>query len=127
MKVLITGGYGFIGSHVADRFYKEGYEVYIIDDFSAGRRERVACKHKGFTLSVEDSACEEVFRSFTFDIVVHLAAQANVQTSVVTPKKDAQSNVLGLVNMLSLAERYKVGKFLFASTTAIYGSQGIHH
>lgn len=123
MKVLITGGYGFIGSHVADRFYKEGYEVYIIDDFATGRRERVACKHKGYNLSVEDAACEEVFRSFPFDVVVHLAAQASVHASVMDPKADAESNVLGLVNMLTLAEKYKVNKFLFASTAAIYGAR----
>lgn len=123
MKVLITGGYGFIGSHVADRFYKEGYEVYIIDDFSTGRRDRVACKHKGYDLSVEDAACEEVFRSFPFDVVVHLAAQASVHASVMDPKADAESNVLGLVNMLTLAERYKVSKFLFASTAAVYGER----
>jgi len=123
MKVLITGGYGFIGSHVADRFYKEGYEVYIIDDFSAGRRERVACKHKSYNLSVEDAACEEVFRSFPFDVVVHLAAQASVHVSMKDPKADAESNVLGLVNMLTLAEKYKVSKFLFASTAAVYGAR----
>ncbi|WP_432357130.1 NAD-dependent epimerase/dehydratase family protein [Sporosarcina sp. UB5] len=123
MKVLITGGYGFIGSHVADRFYKEGYDVYIIDDFSTGRRDRVAFKHKGYNLSVEDAACEEVFRSFPFDVVVHLAAQASVHASMNDPKGDAESNVLGLVNMLTLAEKYKVRKFLFASTAAVYGAR----
>ena len=123
MKVLITGGYGFIGSHVADRFYKEGYEIYIIDDFSTGKRERVACKHKSYNLSVEDAACEEVFRSFPFDVVVHLAAQASVHVSMNDPKADAESNVLGLVNMLTLAEKYKVSKFLFASTAAVYGAR----
>jgi len=123
MKVLITGGYGFIGSHVVDRFYKEGYEVYIIDDFSAGRRENVACKHKSYNLSVEDAACEEVFRSFPFDVVVHLAAQASVHASIKDPKADVKSNVLGLVNMLALAEKYKASKFLFASTAAVYGAR----
>ncbi|MFC5604289.1 NAD-dependent epimerase/dehydratase family protein [Sporosarcina koreensis] len=123
MKVLITGGYGFIGSHVADRFYKEGYEVYIIDDFSTGRRDRVACKHKSYDLSVVDTACEEVFRSFPFDVVVHLAAQASVPASVKDPKADAEANVLGLVNMLTLSEKYKVSKFLFASTAAVYGTR----
>lgn len=123
MKVLITGGYGFIGSHVADRFYKEGYEVYIIDDFSTGRRDRVACKHKSYNLSVVDAACEEVFRSFPFDVVVHLAAQASVPASVKDPKADAEANLLGLVNMLTLSEKYKVSKFLFASTAAVYGTR----
>ena len=123
MKVLITGGYGFIGSHVADRFHKEGHQVYIIDDISTGRQERVAFEHKGFTLSVEDTACEEVFRSHSFDVVVHLAAQASVQESVKDPRADAKSNLLGLVNMLSLAEKYKARKFVFASTAAVYGTR----
>ncbi|MCG3087997.1 NAD-dependent epimerase/dehydratase family protein [Sporosarcina cyprini] len=121
MKVLITGGYGFIGSHVADRFWKEGYEVVIIDNLSTGQRDRVQFRHKGYMLSVEDAACENVFRAFHFDVVVHLAAQTSVGASVENPVADAESNVLGLVNMLTLATKYGVSKFLFASSAAVYG------
>lgn len=121
MKVLITGGYGFIGSHVADRFYKEGYEVYIIDNLSSGKRENIAFKHKGYILSTEDSKCEEVLRANRFDVVVHLAAQVSVKESITNPRLDSESNVLGLVNMLSLAKKYKVTKLLFASSAAVYG------
>ncbi|CAN7581298.1 GDP-mannose 4,6-dehydratase [Paenibacillus sp. LjRoot153] len=122
MKVLITGGYGFIGSFVAERFYKEGYEVYIIDNMSAGNKQYVDFKHKGYVLSVEDRKCEEIFRSNRFDTVVHLAAQVSVKTSVEDPRLDSKSNVLGLSNMLSLSQKYNVHKFIFASSAAVYGN-----
>ncbi|WP_261303231.1 NAD-dependent epimerase/dehydratase family protein [Paenibacillus andongensis] len=122
MKVLITGGYGFIGSFVAERFYKEGYEVYIIDNLSTGNKQNVDFKHKGYVLSVEDRKCEEIFRSNRFDSVVHLAAQVNVKTSVEDPRLDSKSNVLGLSNMLSLSQKYNVHKFIFASSAAVYGN-----
>ncbi|WP_028609406.1 NAD-dependent epimerase/dehydratase family protein [Paenibacillus harenae] len=122
MKVLITGGYGFIGSHVAERFHQEGYEVFIIDDLSTGDRDNITFKHRGYQLSVEDPKCEEIFRSNRFDALVHLAAQVSVAESVNNPRLDSESNVIGLVNMLNLSRKYKVGKFLFASSAAVYGS-----
>lgn len=121
MKVLVTGGYGFIGSFVAERFYKEGYQVYILDNLSSGDRNNVDFKHKSFLFSVEDKKCEEVFRSNKFDVVVHLAAQINVQTSMEDPLLDSTSNILGLVNMLRLSSKHRVEKFIFASSAAVYG------
>ncbi|MEF2966822.1 NAD-dependent epimerase/dehydratase family protein [Paenibacillus sp. M1] len=122
MKVLVTGGYGFIGSHVAERFHKEGYEVFIIDNLSSGKIKNVNFKHRGYRLSVEDPKCEEIFRSNRFDAIVHLAAQVNVATSMENPRQDTKSNVLGLVNMLSLGSKYRAKKFIFASSAAVYGS-----
>lgn len=122
MKVLITGGYGFIGSHVAERFHKEGYEVHIIDNLTTGKKENVKIKHKSYILSVEDPKCKDIFASYNFDIVVHLAAQVSVSKSIVNPTNDAQSNILGLVNMLHLASKYHVKKFIFASSAAVYGN-----
>ncbi|WP_301172032.1 NAD-dependent epimerase/dehydratase family protein [Brevibacillus nitrificans] len=121
MKVLVTGGYGFIGSFVAERFYKEGYQVYILDNLSSGNQHNVDFKHKSFLFSVEDKKCEEVFRSNKFDVVVHLAAQINVQTSMEDPLLDSTSNILGLVNMLRLSSKHRVEKFIFASSAAVYG------
>lgn len=122
MKVLVTGGYGFIGSHVAERFHKEGYDVFIIDNLSTGKKGNITFKHKGYQLATEDPKCEEIFRSNKFDVVVHLAAQVNVTTSIKDPRLDSESNVLGLVNMLTLANKYKVKKLLFASSAAVYGT-----
>ncbi|UFJ41046.1 NAD-dependent epimerase/dehydratase family protein [Brevibacillus humidisoli] len=121
MNVLITGGYGFIGSAVAERFYKEGHRIYIIDNLSAGRREHVTVPHKFYQLNVEDQACEEVFRSVAFDVVIHLAAQTQVTSSLEQPLTDTRTNILGLVNMLNCARLHKVGKFILASSAAVYG------
>ncbi|MFC5469423.1 NAD-dependent epimerase/dehydratase family protein [Cohnella suwonensis] len=122
MRVLITGGYGFIGSFVAERFYQEGCEITIIDNLSTGNRSNVEFKHHSYALSIEDKKCEEVFKSNRFDVVVHLAAQVSVATSVENPRADTKSNVLGLTNMLSLSEKYGVKKFIMASSAAVYGS-----
>ncbi|MFJ8065532.1 NAD-dependent epimerase/dehydratase family protein [Psychrobacillus sp. NPDC096426] len=121
MRVLITGGYGFIGSHVADKFYKEGYEVFIIDDFSSGKKENISFKHKNYELSVDDPKCEEIFKSYRFDVVVHLAAQVSVAKSILNPREDLETNVVGLVNILTLSHKYQVKKFIFASSAAVYG------
>lgn len=120
MKVLITGGYGFIGSHTAERFYKEGYEVYIIDNLSTGKKDNLNIKHKFYELSVTDEKCVEVFESANFDVVVHLAALSDISNSIREPHIDAQTNILGLINMLKLANKYKVNKFIFASSASVY-------
>lgn len=121
MRVLVTGGYGFIGSFVAERFQKEGHRVYIIDNLSTGNAGNVKVPHKAYQLSVEDVKCEELFKSHKFDIVVHLAAQINVAHSLENPYQDSKSNILGLTNMLQLSAKYKVRKFIFASSAAVYG------
>ncbi|CAH0119442.1 MULTISPECIES: NAD-dependent epimerase/dehydratase family protein [unclassified Paenibacillus] len=123
MKVLITGGCGFIGSFVAERFHKEGHQVSIIDNLTTGQTHHISFKHQLYTMNVEDPKCEEVFRSGKFDLVVHLAAQIDVQRSVKRPYEDAQSNMLGIANMLSLSAKHGVKKFIFASTAAVYGMQ----
>lgn len=122
MKVLITGGYGFIGSHIAERFYKEGYQVYIIDNLSSGDKQNVKIKHKFYQMNVEDKKCEEVFANNKFDVVVHLAAHIDAMASVEKPYDDAESNVLGLINILELSSKYHVEKFIFASSAAVYGN-----
>ncbi|MCA0756650.1 NAD-dependent epimerase/dehydratase family protein [Paenibacillus sp. N4] len=122
MKVLITGGYGFIGSHVADRFHEEGCEISVIDNLITGSRDYIPFPHKSYPLSVEDPECEEIFLSERFDAVIHLAAQVSVSESVHNPRLDTESNVLGLVHMLHLSQKYKAGKFIFASSAAVYGT-----
>ncbi|MDP4179768.1 MAG: GDP-mannose 4,6-dehydratase [Bacillota bacterium] len=121
MKALITGGYGFIGSHVAERFHKEGYEVFIIDNLSTGNKDNVKIRHQSYCIDVTDEKCEEIFRANIFDIVVHFAAQIDVKTSVEKPAYDTKSNILGLVNMLQLSSKFGVKKFIFASSAAAYG------
>lgn len=122
MNVLITGGYGFIGSHVAEEFHKEGYSVFIIDNLSTGNPDNIKFKHNFFHLDIEDRRCKEIFKSNKFDVVINLAAQINVTSSIENPYRDTMSNILGLTNMLQLSAEYGVKKFVFASSAAVYGN-----
>ncbi|WP_102275135.1 NAD-dependent epimerase/dehydratase family protein [Cytobacillus massiliigabonensis] len=122
MKVLITGGYGFIGSFVSEKFYREGHEVHILDNLSTGKKSNVQFRHRSYLLNIEDEQCEEVFRTNKFDVVIHLAAQVDVEKSIQSPASDSKVNVLGLINILQLAGKYKVSKFVFASSAAVYGN-----
>lgn len=121
MKILVTGGYGFIGSHIAERFYKEGHRVTILDNLSKGSKDRVHFKHKSIRADVEDEVCENYFQSQGFDVVVHCAAQTSVPVSVDHPVQDAESNIVGLVNMLHLSSKYRIKKFIFFSSAAVFG------
>ncbi len=121
MKVLVTGGYGFIGSHLAERFYKEGHSVVILDNLSNGDKERVTFKHKSILADCSDEACDAYYKSHRFDMVIHCAAQTSVPVSIQSPTKDTESNVVGLVNMLELSRKYRVKKFVFFSSAAVYG------
>jgi UDP-glucuronate decarboxylase len=122
MNILVTGGYGFIGSFVAEKFYREGHKVFILDNLSTGDKENVSFKHQSALLDVEHISCEEIFRVNKFDIVIHLAAQVDVNTSLENPVLDAKTNVFGLSNMLYLSKKYGVQKFVFASSAAVYGT-----
>jgi UDP-glucuronate decarboxylase len=121
VKILITGGCGFIGSHVAERFFKEGNEICVIDNLSTGFEKNLTMKHKFYNLNVVDPMCEEIFRTNNIDCVVHLAAQVDVTISNQNAYLDSESNILGLVNMLELSAKYGVKKFIFASSAAVYG------
>jgi UDP-glucuronate decarboxylase len=122
MRVLITGGYGFIGSFVAEKFYREGHEVHILDNLSTGIRSNIQFRHQSYLLHVEDEQCEQVFRTNRFDIVIHLAAQVDVNQSVDNPAHDSKINLLGLINILQLSKKYGVSKFVFSSSAAVYGN-----
>lgn len=121
MNVLITGGYGFIGSHTVERFCKEGHQVVVIDNLSTGKSAYVSTKHKFYKLDVVDTKCDEVFSNHRFDVVIHLAAQIDAAGSAADPMTDARQNVLGVVNMLNLSSKHQVKKFIFASSAAVYG------
>ncbi len=124
MKVLVTGGAGFIGSHVADAYLQKGHDVVVVDDLSSGRRENVHPRATFVQLDIRDSRLEEVFRSGHFDVVNHLAAQMDVRKSVADPLYDASINVLGGLNVFEHARKHGVKKIIFSSTGgAIYGEQ----
>jgi len=123
-KILVTGGAGFIGSHIVDRLIDKGYEVIVVDDLSRGKEENINRKAKFYKLSIQDSNLEAVFQKEMPHYVNHHAAQMDVRCSVSDPIFDARVNVLGTINVLQNCIKYKVKKVIFASSGgAIYGEQ----
>lgn len=124
MKILVTGGAGFIGSHIADQYIEQGHQVVIADNLSMGRMENINPKAKFHLMDIRDKKVEKIFREEAFDVVCHHAAQMDVRKSVEDPLFDADVNVLGTLNLLQNCVKYKTKKVLFASTGgAIYGEQ----
>ncbi|KIL42845.1 hypothetical protein KP77_34750 [Jeotgalibacillus alimentarius] len=121
MNVLVTGGYGFIGSFIAERFFKENHRIFIIDNLISGKKENIDFKHRSFIGDVTDEKCESFFKAHSFDVVIHCAAQTSVQRSIEKPFEDSSTNILGLINMLNLSIKYGVEKFVFCSSAAVYG------
>ena len=95
MKILVTGGAGFIGSNVADGLIAEGHEVVIVDDLSNGREENMPEKAKFYKADVRDKGLEDVFKAEKPDMVIHNAAQLSVRVSVEEPLVDADINIMG--------------------------------
>jgi UDP-glucose 4-epimerase len=124
MKVLVTGGAGFIGSHITDQLIAAGAEVVVLDDLSSGKREAVHPQARFYRADICSAAIHELLARERFDCVDHHAAQMNVRRSVEDPVFDARVNILGSLNLLQAAVASGVKKFVFASTGgAIYGEQ----
>ncbi len=124
MKILITGGAGFIASNVADRYISLGHEVVIVDNLVTGRRENVPRQATFIEMDICDAKIANVFATEKPDIVNHHAAQMDVRKSVSDPIYDANVNVLGGLNLLQNCVEHRIKKFIFASTGgAIYGEQ----
>jgi len=124
MKILVTGGAGFIGSNIVDAYLAQGHEVFVVDDLSSGNLENLAPAAKFFKIDVRDPEIEKIFRENKFDVVNHLAAQMDVRRSVADPLFDASVNILGTLNLLENSVRHGVKKIIFSSTGgAIYGEQ----
>lgn len=116
MKIMVTGGAGFIGSHVTDAYIAAGHEVIVVDDLSTGKRENLNPQAKFYQLDISAPELEEVFRTERPDMVNHHAAQKSVPKSVEDPVLDAQINVIGLLNVLNLCVKYGVKRFIGVSS-----------
>ncbi len=126
MKILVTGGAGFIGSHVCDAFVSRGHEVWALDNLSSGRKENLAPGVKLAELDIRSADAAALIEREKPDVLCHLAAQMDVRRSVDDPRFDAESNILGMLNLLEAARKVQVKKFLFSSTGgAIYGEQDV--
>jgi len=123
MKVLVTGGAGFIASHVVDAFVKAGHTVTVVDNLSSGRRGNINPNANFYEVDIRDvEKLDKVFSLIQPDIIDHHAAQINVRRSVEDPAYDAEVNIIGTLNILELSKKYNIKKVIFASTGgAIYG------
>ncbi len=123
MKVLVTGGAGFIGSHLVDALLLAGHNVAVIDDLSSGDRSNVPVSVQLFEIDIRDAAAvNAAFEEFRPDAVSHQAAQMSVSRSVREPGFDAQVNILGLVNVFSAAAKVGAKRIVFASSGGVlYG------
>lgn len=121
-KVLVTGGAGFIGSHVADAYLARGDQVWVVDNLSSGKRENVPEDATFVELDIRDDSIRDLFREVRFDLVNHHAAQIDVRVSVADPKLDAGINLLGLLNLLEGAKEVGTRRFIFVSSGGVvYG------
>jgi len=123
-RILVTGGAGFIGSHLADAFLQQGHEVAVVDNLSTGRREQVPAAAQFYPLDIKSPETFELICRWQPQVLVHHAAQMSVRVSVEAPLMDAQENILGSLNMFQAAAQVKTEKIIFASTGgAMYGDQ----
>ncbi len=127
MKILVTGGAGFIGSSIVDRLINRGDEVVIIDNLSTGKEKNINKAAKFYKLDIQDPKIEDIFKYEEIDIVNHHAAQIDMRKSVNDPILDTNINVLGSINLLQLCVQYNVKKFIFASSGGtVYGEQNFY-
>ncbi len=126
MRILVTGGAGFIGSHLVEELLRRGDTVAILDDFSSGKREHVPEGVTLFTSSVVDTAAREAILDFRPEAVIHLAAQIDVRQSMEHPLHDTTINVLGTVNVLTACAEAGAGQVIFASSGGtVYGESDV--
>ncbi|MGH7494390.1 MAG: NAD-dependent epimerase/dehydratase family protein [bacterium] len=124
MKILVTGGAGFIGSHIVDAFLGLGHEVTIIDSLITGQRENVNPRARFYEIDIRSKELAAIFAREKFEVVCHHAAQMDVRKSVDDPRYDADVNIMGTLNLLERARETGVRKFIFASSGgAMYGEQ----
>lgn len=125
MKILVTGGAGFIGSHIVDAYVKLGHEVSIVDNLSTGKRSNLNTNAEFHETDIRDAeAVAKIFERGGFDVVNHHAAQMDVRRSVADPMYDASVNIVGMLSLLESCVKTGVKKVVFASSGgAIYGEQ----
>jgi len=126
IRVLVTGGAGFIGSNIVDALIEDGNSVVVVDNLSTGKKENLNPKAKFYQVDIRDKGIEDIFKKEKPDYVCHQAAHLDVRESVRKPIWDAENNIIGSLNILENCVKYKVKKIVVASTGgAIYGDAKI--
>ena len=122
MRITVTGGAGFIGSHLVDRLIEDGHTVQVIDNLYTGNKEFVHSKAQFVELDIRDPKLYSVLEEFRPDYIFHEAAQTEVSTSMRDPMLDCDINLMGLINLLNAAVKLDIKKFLMPSSAAVYGN-----
>jgi UDP-glucose 4-epimerase len=124
MKIVVTGGAGFIASHIVDAYLARGHEVHIFDDFSTGQRANLNAGAKLYAIDIADPQAARLIEQIKPDVLSHHAAQMDVRRSVADPTFDARVNIIGFINLLEGCKNAGVKKIIFASSGgAVYGEQ----
>ncbi|WP_144555680.1 NAD-dependent epimerase/dehydratase family protein [Bacillus sp. X1(2014)] len=123
MKVLVTGGAGFIGSHVVDLLIQSGHEPIVVDNLRSGNRKFVPPNVRFIKMDITSPKIDAVFAREKPDVVIHLAAQVDVASSIKNPVEDANQNILGTIRLLACSQKFNVKKFIFSSSCAVYGEK----
>ncbi|RPI03522.1 MAG: NAD-dependent epimerase/dehydratase family protein [Calditrichaeota bacterium] len=124
MNILVTGGAGFIASHIVDAYLNAGHRVVVVDNLSTGREKNLNPRAEFIRADVRDRGIGELFQQYSFDVVNHHAAQMDVRLSVKDPIFDADNNIIGMINLLQNCVQYQVKKVIFASSGGVvYGEQ----
>lgn len=121
MKVLVTGGAGFISSHIVDALILKGYDVCIIDDMTNGKESNINPKALLYKIDIRDESVIKIFQKERPDILIHNAAQISVPNSVTDPINDASINIMGSLNILEAARKTGVKKIIYPASAAIFG------
>lgn len=121
MKIIVTGGAGFIGSNIVDDLIKLGHDVVIVDNFASGRKENINSKAKVYNIDIRDKELWKVFDEERPEVVYHHAAQIKVPYSIENPIEDIDINIIGSVNILECCRKYNIKKVIYPSSAAIFG------
>ena len=121
INCLVTGGAGFIGSHIVDALVAEGHQVTVVDNLSTGNRQQVNTEARFFGCDIHGVELDTVFAEGHFEVVYHLAAQTDVMTSVTEPAEDAHINIVGGITLLEHCRRHGVRKVIYSSSSAVFG------
>ena len=121
MKILITGGVGFISSHIVDLLIDNNYDVCVIDNLSHGKKENLNPKAKFYNVDIRDKEVFDVFQKEKPDIVIHNAAQISVSNSLQKPLEDATINIIGTINILEASRIFGIKKIIYPASAAIFG------
>jgi UDP-glucose 4-epimerase len=126
VKIVVTGGAGFIASHIVDAYLEAGHEVHIVDDFSTGQEANVNSKATLYRVDIAENEAAQLIGQIKPDVLSHHAAQMDVRHSVADPTFDARVNILGFINLLEAAKNSGVKRVIFASSGgAVYGEQEV--